>query len=43
LRHRILTTFNADAEGVTPDDIINRLLQAIPTPQEEAAAKVKRA
>jgi MoxR-like ATPase len=43
LRHRILTTFNADAEGVTPDDIIGRLLQTIPLPQEEAAAKVKRA
>lgn len=43
LRHRILTTFNADAEGVTPDDIVGRLLQAIPLPQEEAAAKVKRA
>jgi MoxR-like ATPase len=43
LRHRLVTTFNADAEGVTPDDIIRRLIQAIPTPQEEAAAKVLRA
>jgi MoxR-like ATPase len=43
LRHRLLTTFNADAEGVTTDDIIGRLLQVIPTPQEEAVAKVKRA
>jgi MoxR-like ATPase len=43
LRHRIVTTFHADAEGVTTDNIIGRLLQAIPLPQEEAAAKVKRA
>jgi MoxR-like ATPase len=43
LRHRLVTTFNADAEGVTTDDIIKRLIQAIPLPQEEAAAKVKRA
>jgi MoxR-like ATPase len=43
LRHRLVTTFNADAEGVTTDTIISRLLQAIPLPQEEAAAKVKRA
>jgi MoxR-like ATPase len=43
LRHRILTTFNADAEGVKTDDIIKRLIQAVPLPQEEAAAKVRRA
>jgi MoxR-like ATPase len=43
LRHRLVTTFNADAEGVKPDDIIRKLIQAIPLPQEAAAAKVKRA
>src|SRR5262245_57191650 len=43
LRHRLVTTFTADAEGVTTDDIIGRLLKAIPLPQEEAAAKAKRA
>jgi MoxR-like ATPase len=41
LRHRLVTTFNADAEGVTTDDIIDRLIKAVPLPQEEAAAKVK--
>src|SRR5581483_12137784 len=43
LRHRLVTTFNADAEGVTTDDIIDRLIKAIPLPQEQAAAKVARA
>src|SRR5262249_29408606 len=43
LRHRLVTTFNADAEGVTTDDIVARLLQAVPLPQEQAAAKVRRA
>jgi MoxR-like ATPase len=43
LRHRLVTTFNADAEGVTTDDIIDRLIATIPLPQEEAAAKVRRA
>src|SRR5438128_11988407 len=43
LRHRIITTFNAEAEGVTTDDVISRLIKAVPLPQEEAAAKVKRA
>jgi MoxR-like ATPase len=41
LRHRLVTTFNADAEGVTTDDIIGRLIKAVPLPQEAAAAKVK--
>jgi MoxR-like ATPase len=43
LRHRLVTTFNADAEGVTTDAIIRRLLQAVPLPQDEAAARAKRA
>jgi MoxR-like ATPase len=43
LRHRLVTTFNADAEGITTDDIISRLIKAIPLPQEEAAAKVRTA
>src|SRR5579872_108284 len=39
LRHRLVTTFHADAEGVTTDDIIKKLILTIPLPQEEAAAK----
>ena len=42
LRHRLVTTFHADAEGVTTDDIIARLIAAIPPPQEEAIARVRR-
>jgi MoxR-like ATPase len=40
LRHRLITTFHADAEGITTDHIIERLLKEIPLPQEQAAAKV---
>ncbi len=43
LRHRLVTTFNADAEGVSTDDIIARLIDAVPLPQEQAAAKVRTA
>ncbi len=43
LRHRIVTTFHADAEGVTTDKLITRLIEAVPLPQQEAAATVKRA
>ena len=30
LRHRVVPTFNAEAEGITVDDIISRVLKAIP-------------
>jgi len=32
MRHRIFTNFNADAESITPDAIINMLIHAIPEP-----------
>ena len=36
LRHRLKTNFNADAEGITPDIIIRRLLETV-TASEDAA------
>ena len=30
LRHRIVPTFNAEAEGITVDDIIKRILESVP-------------
>jgi MoxR-like ATPase len=42
LRHRIITNFNAEAEGVKPETIIQRLCDIIPRdPNEEALAKGK--
>lgn len=38
LRHRILTTFHAEAEGTGPDQIVEHLLEAVPAPPERAAA-----
>jgi MoxR-like ATPase len=32
MRHRILVSFEADAEGLTPDDILKRILDHIPVP-----------
>jgi MoxR-like ATPase len=32
LRHRVLTTFEAEAEEVTSDDVVKRVLAAIETP-----------
>jgi MoxR-like ATPase len=42
LRHRLVTTFNADAEGVSRDQIVKRLLDVVPLPQEEAVARMKK-
>jgi MoxR-like ATPase len=41
LRHRIMTNFNAEAEGVKPDDIIQRLIEIIPAADEEAVSSGK--
>jgi MoxR-like ATPase len=41
LRHRLVTTFHADAEGVTTDDVIKKLIDFVPLPQEQAAAKIR--
>ena len=30
LRHRIMTTFHADADGITTDDVVAKLLETIP-------------
>ena len=37
LRHRILTTFSAEAAGMTGDKVIDRLLKEVPRQQAEAA------
>ena len=35
MRHRIYTNFNADAEGVSSDDVVEMLLAAVPEPRSE--------
>jgi MoxR-like ATPase len=39
LRHRILTNFAADSEGLTPMDIVRKLLEQIEEPGESAYAE----
>jgi MoxR-like ATPase len=36
LRHRVLTNFNAEAEGVRPDDIVKMLIEQTPRDAEDA-------
>jgi MoxR-like ATPase len=33
LRHRLLTNFHAQSEGITSDTLVDRLLEAVPTPR----------
>lgn len=40
LRHRIVTTFHAEAEGVTSDTIIDHLIESAPAPPEKAADRL---
>jgi MoxR-like ATPase len=37
LRHRIITNFNAEAEGISPDSIVDRLLEMVPRAESELA------
>jgi MoxR-like ATPase len=36
LRHRIITNFNAEAEGITPDKLTDRLLETTPSAESKA-------
>jgi MoxR-like ATPase len=33
LRHRVLTNFRAESEGITSDQLIDDLLKAVPLPR----------
>ncbi len=39
VRHRIMTNFNAEAEGIKTDDIIRRLIETIPSDETETAGR----
>jgi MoxR-like ATPase len=42
LRHRIITNYSAEAEGVRPDDIVRRLADAIPRDPNEQEGERKK-
>ena len=41
LRHRLFTNFNADAEGIGPDQVIEKLMAAVPEDSERTASAKK--
>ena len=36
MRHRLFTNFTADSEGITPDDLITRLVETLDEPEPES-------
>jgi len=40
-RHRLFTNFNADAEGITPDRIVDELLKIVPEPSSKDYAAAR--
>ena len=38
LRHRIITNFNAQAEGISTDNLIEQLIAAVPAPKHDVSA-----
>jgi MoxR-like ATPase len=43
LRHRLVTTFQADSEGLKPDNVVDRLIAAVPVELQERARKLVKA
>ncbi|HAY79136.1 MAG TPA: hypothetical protein DCY79_04945 [Planctomycetaceae bacterium] len=45
LRHRVITNYSAESSGITPDAVVERLLDELPDrrPGDEVAASVKQA
>jgi MoxR-like ATPase len=41
LRHRLVLTYEALAEGLTPDNIIHRIMQRVPAPEKPLETHVK--
>ncbi|MCA9026825.1 MAG: MoxR family ATPase [Planctomycetaceae bacterium] len=39
LRHRIVTTFQANSEGISPDDVVDQLIREVPVELHERAKK----
>jgi MoxR-like ATPase len=40
LRHRIVTTFQANSEGVSPDDVVDQLLDEVPVELHQRAKRL---
>jgi len=38
LRHRIITNFNAEAEGITTDQLVSQLIERVPPPEGDLAS-----
>jgi MoxR-like ATPase len=39
LRHRLITNFNAEADDITTDDVVRRLLEITPVDEADAGTR----
>jgi MoxR-like ATPase len=40
LRHRIVTNFQAESEGIRPDDVVDKLIESVPVELQARAKKL---
>lgn len=40
LRHRLIVNFNAEADGISTDDLIDQLMKAVPSPDQQDPAGI---
>lgn len=38
LRHRLIVNYTAESDGITPDDVVDRLLQSLPAREDELSS-----
>jgi MoxR-like ATPase len=41
LRHRLVLSFTAESDGVTPDDLIDRIVSVTPTREDELTSDAR--
>jgi MoxR-like ATPase len=41
LRHRVMVNFAAESDGITPDDIVDKLLAVTPTKEDELTSDAR--
>jgi len=41
LRHRLIVNFAAESDGITPDDVVEKLLEVTPTKEDELTSDAR--
>ena len=41
LRHRLIVNFAAESDGITPDDVVEKLIEVTPTKEDELTSDAR--